>query len=380
MHSAGVGLLVAALVLARLLPAGDVLDRLWAEDGRVFLSDAERHGLGSLVYVYGSYLHVVPRVLALAGGVLPLEHFARFAVLAAAAVTGLLGAFVHAAAADVTGSRRLALIPALALALVPALSTESLGNLANLHWYLVHAAFWALLAGPRLRHAAVVVCAAAALSSAIAVLLVPVALHREGRQALRRRPVQALLAGAALQALAILLAPRSARAIERHPGVDAGLPGDAVTGILGLGLERGASIAIGLALAALTFLAWRRAATGPRRDALRAWAAGLVLYATVVVITGETAQRYDAMAAMFIAAGVCLLMKGLDRVAAAGAVGVMALLAAGGFPASESRVYGPSWEQSVERLETACAGDPEGERDVPLSPYNWGSARLPCDG
>ena len=109
--------------------------------------------MGSLVYAYGGYLHTVPRLISLAFVPLPLEAYGTYAVLAAGALTGLLGGFVYAAAAEISGSPRLALIPVLAMALAPALAVESLGNLANLHWFLVFAAFWALLVqpGPRLR-------------------------------------------------------------------------------------------------------------------------------------------------------------------------------------------------------------------------------------
>ena len=63
-------------------------------------------------------------------------------------IVGLLATFVYAAVARVTGSRNWALLPALGMALVPAAGSEALANMANLQWWLIPAAFAALLLGP----------------------------------------------------------------------------------------------------------------------------------------------------------------------------------------------------------------------------------------
>ena len=110
--------MVTGLALARLLIRGDVFNRVWAEDGKVYLSDAERHGLASLSYVYAGSLSTAPRVLAIAGEALPIRDYATYSVLASALVVGALAAFVYLTAAKVLGSAW-AVVPALGMALAP---------------------------------------------------------------------------------------------------------------------------------------------------------------------------------------------------------------------------------------------------------------------
>lgn len=63
---------------ARLRDAG-----LFAEDGQIFLSGAHNDGLHSIVEPYAGYVHLIPRLLALAIGLMPLTAAPVLYVLAA---------------------------------------------------------------------------------------------------------------------------------------------------------------------------------------------------------------------------------------------------------------------------------------------------------
>src|SRR6266516_4708883 len=94
----GLVLALTALQMFRRPSAPPVWDSLIAEDGRIFLSQAiSQHFLDSLATSYQGYLHTVPRGIALA-------------------------------------------VP-----FVPVTAHEMSGAVSNLHWYLLYAAFWAVI-------------------------------------------------------------------------------------------------------------------------------------------------------------------------------------------------------------------------------------------
>jgi hypothetical protein len=190
---------------------GPVTDRLWAEDGTVFLGQGRQ--LRALMEPYGGYLHLVPRVLGAIGAWAPPRFWALFAVGAATVTLGVLAGLVFAWAASVTGSRGAAGLVALGMALVPALRFEVLGSIANLQWFLLCLALWALLIPPtRAPIASAGATLATALSTPLAVVLLPAALTAHGRQAFRIPAVWALVAGLGVQAVTVLANP------TRRPG------------------------------------------------------------------------------------------------------------------------------------------------------------------
>jgi hypothetical protein len=279
----------------------------------------------------------------------------------------------------VIGSPTWALLPALGMALAPALGEESLGSLANLQWYFVFAAFWALLVPPtdsrRARGAAAVVTGLAALTSPVTLLVLPAAaLH--GRRALRHWPALSLLAAIAVQGLAHLFAPHSAAGVVRHPGLSPSffkgfaevLSGQGRTGWIAV-----VGVAVGLSLA----LAWWSA--GPqRRLALAAWGTGALVYVVTSLVQGSPAPRYEGCAAMFVLAGIAMLGPYVDRRLIAVPLALLLIVAVVGFPASTYRLSGPSWDASVSAYREHCQRRPTLAPAIPLSPTDWGVARLPC--
>ncbi len=378
----GVFVVVTALILARLQVRGDALNHVWAEDGRVFLVDAQRHGVASLFYVYAGSLYTVPRVLVIAGEALPIGDYATYTVVVSALVVGALAAFVYLAAARILRSSGWAAVAALGMALAPALAFESLGSIANLGWYFIYAAMWAMLVppgGPR-PYAATIVAGLAALTTPLAVLVAPAAVVRHGRKdALHGWPLRALLVGEVIQAIGLALGSRSgAGPIRRGPSLHAVsvTGGEVFRGILGPAYgPTPVRVVAGVLIAALLVWAWRLA-KGQRRLAGIVLTTGLLVYCVTSGISGESYPRYVATAAMFVIAGLACLGPHLERRAAVGSLVLLFSLCLMSFPASDYRLSGPAWSAAIAQHESECRRLGLAATDVPISPSE--TARLPC--
>jgi hypothetical protein len=183
---------------------------IWAEDGSVFLADALNKSFPrNLINPYGGYLHVVPRVVAELAAFLPLAHAALVFSAAWACVVASAAAFVYFASADVFRSPSTRLALSGLVALLPAAGSELLGNVTNLHFYLVFTCFWALIWRSETRSAVIArtaVVVVTTLSDPLVLLFAPLAL----RAALVRRTRCALAiplafaTGLAIQLAAIL--------------------------------------------------------------------------------------------------------------------------------------------------------------------------------
>ncbi|MGH3990957.1 MAG: hypothetical protein ACRDSN_00660, partial [Pseudonocardiaceae bacterium] len=201
------------LVLARLVIAGPGVDRVWAEDGAVFWTDAKSSGLGAFGLTYSGYLHVFPRLITSFALLLPEAVFAKYIVVAVALTTGVLAVLVFAAARSAGATPIWAAAAGLWLALVPPARVESIGNLANAQWLLLACLAWLSVTAfaarvPRI--ATAVVAGLTALSTPLAVLVAPALVLVHGWRGGLRHPVTApLLAGLVVQALAVVAGPAS---------------------------------------------------------------------------------------------------------------------------------------------------------------------------
>jgi hypothetical protein len=203
------------LQLAR-QPGVPSIDTVWAEDGGVFLTDALNQGfVHTLLSSYAGYLHVVPRVVAWATALLPLHAAAFFMTAVAAAIVALLSLYIYWAARGVIRSRWGRCMLAGILVLLPAAGYETNATVCNLHWYLMFATVWALLAPWQTRrevtvHAAVA--GAAMFSDPLTALLLPLAMVRVWRN---RAPITwavtgTLLVGMVVQGVATKMGPQPA--------------------------------------------------------------------------------------------------------------------------------------------------------------------------
>ncbi len=373
---------VTCLAAARLLVTGNAFNHVWAEDGKVYLAAAQQHGVASLFYRYAGYLQVPSRAVALIGEALPLRDYATYVVIASSLVVGGLAAFVYVTAAKVLHSTVAAVVAALGMALAPALATASLGTLANLQWFLIYAAFWAMLvpASDSRPYSATIVAALAALTSPLAVFVAPVAVVVHGpRKALRYWPLLALIAGEALQLIAIALLPETGGGPVRK-----GITSSTVkTGLENLfksvlGPTSGPYIVrvfVGLVIAVLLLWAWWAAKR--RLLGTAAVITGLAIYCVTTAVTGYAASRYVGITTMFMIGGLACFLPQMDRRGVLAALTVLAVLFIVSFPASSSRLSGPTWSGAVSQHEAECRRPRVAATEVPLSPPGW-SVLLSC--
>jgi len=365
-----VGLISAVVMLQRLLLTGPALDRLWAEDGSVFLARAD--DITALVETYSGYAHLVPRLVAAAGFLLPTEAWAVYATLAAVACVGGLAAFVYVAARIITGSRPASVLAASVLALTPSLRFESLGSIANLQWFLLIAALWALLLPPhRMPKCAATITFLAGGSTPLVALLIPAAVMTHGRRAGRSPAVLGAMAGLCLQLVLITLGSDGPSGVGRAPSV----PPDVWRRFLdyagGVGVEVTAFMLIGVIAAG--------AAAMIREPALRRVTAAFLVSALLLLIvtslvTGAVVPRYVALATMVLLSVVAVATAATPwswvGLAAVGVVCVVAL------PADPWRLSGASWSAEVGAWELRCAtGSAPGA--LHSSPDGW-SLTLAC--
>ncbi|MDX8052675.1 hypothetical protein SK571_25095 [Lentzea sp. BCCO 10_0798] len=200
---------VASVAFLLVIPAGwSRLDHLWAEDGARFMVDAVRSpALENLVDPYGGYLHALPRLVAQLVAVLPLEWTAAGFAVCAAVLRALVALITFSASKAYLRSTPMRFALSALVIVLPAGNSETLNNMANLHWFLLYGAFWALLwrNAPRVPVALFVVLAA--LSSPLVFVLAPIALLRL-LQPRKEVPI-AFLAALVVQGLTMLFASRT---------------------------------------------------------------------------------------------------------------------------------------------------------------------------
>jgi len=178
---------------------------IYAEDGATFLHQAVTGSWpGVILHPYGGYMHLVPRLIAGLATILPIGWAPIVFTGSSMLIRALLAAFVYRASADHLGAPAFRLLAAAAFIAVPAGETRD--NVANLHWYLIAAAFWAVLwQAPSWGGAVLgtVVAVAAIDSDPLTLALAPLVLLRLAT--MRRRRDQLLLAGYVAAAVVQLL-------------------------------------------------------------------------------------------------------------------------------------------------------------------------------
>jgi hypothetical protein len=420
-------LVVAALVVAgTFLRQADVpkSHTVWAEDGAVFTQCAWDHGAAACVIEpYGGYLHLVPRLASL---VAPLGDPAQLGLrltLLAALMACAAALAAAAAIADVAGSAPAAALGAAGLVLVYQAGREVSGNLANLHWVLLAASVIVLLAawtGRRPGRGDLVLVAATALSSALAPLLLVLAIVPAMLRLPRGRPLLAVTASAtAVQLLVMLM---------NHRTLPSAAPLAIDTLLAGLRrylfdqgwfgpkhdlLNHAVPALAAVAVVALWVILWRRPleADGARWRSARAGLAvaalpvvGIAVFVASAVVNGTVNPRYAYVGSVLIlatiaaAVGLGARQLGASRRGPAGrrvsgghgtvATAVVLVVVAGlglGFARSfrlEARASaGPDTRQEIADGRGGCVSADDG-LVVPISPAGSSSTTwtmtVPC--
>lgn len=398
----------ALLLLLRQSGVG-ALDTIWAEDGSVFLQGAlDTPFSESWSEPYAGYLHLVPRILAEGIAILPPASWAAVLAIVSALVSAGVALFVVAATRGHIPDLRLrALFGGLVL-LLPIAGLEVINSIANLHWYLNLAAFWALFWNPRgegRRALLVGMVFVATASHPFTILLAPVAMLR----ALSLRgwtgwaPLVVMGLAASAQAIAMLTnpVPRALPGIEhaidtvRWFGffvVETGLLGirfrNLVFDTAGIGLPVALSVAVfGALLVPLLKRPWHECALP-----LLCGLYSAVFFLTPAVLNGAAPPRYAVAPQLLLWAAILVTMShGIERLGRLRGfqMAVLAWLVAlcvVDFELENDRSPGPRWSDTLPRAERHCDVSAE-HHPIPVAPLVHPDSRhagqwilvIPCE-
>lgn len=391
------------------------LDTVWAEDGRVYLTQALQVPLGqALLLPAGGYLQTYPRLAGAVAAQLPLRLASDTLTMAAAAAAASLSVLIYIATAGHIRSRAIRAALAAATLLAPVAGNEMLNNVANVQWYLVFAAYWGLLWRPQRLPALAAgsgVLVLAATSAPVSALLAPVAALRlvvVGSWRDRVLPL-AFAAGLAAQLGRIATSP--------NPGDVGAEPGQIAAGFM---LRVAAEALAGHALSARLWImaGWvlpvlatavvlgAFAYAAVRRDlrcrpaVLLAGIMALVVFAATTYLRGSDASlvwpagsshmlsgRYAfvpvglvlSMLAMLLDARPPQLSASAWRHWQVGALAMLCFVVGQNFFVVNARSEGPSWSAELAEARASCPTDPDGTVAVPISPPPGWFAYLPCE-
>jgi hypothetical protein len=406
----GLVLLGTALVLLRLGPG--VFERIWAEDGPVYLFDAIGHDFFAAIFKpYAGYLVVAPRLVgAVAGTVLPLQWAAATFAVLAALLNAASGVAVWFGSAGQVPDRRLRAGLVVAVVLLAASGQETLDSAAYAPWFMLCGTFWLLFLWPRTWWGAGAAGAFAlltGLSTPGVWFFLPVALLRAISGPSRKGWV--VLAGWAIGAVVqvpVLLAQQQEPSVYAgriwssylQRVVDGGLLGQRLGANLWEHLGWGFLILLTLLVIAGFVVCLRRAPRGARWFTLIAIATSLVMYVVSVYQRGivdsifwpagessALASRYVVVpAALLISAVVVAVQAALrggwgrglaprwrERLVWA-TVAAVVLVVAVSFDQSYSADGVPRWRDALTQSAAKCAAEGREVIGIPTEPKPFG--------
>jgi hypothetical protein len=404
------GLVVALLAVAAgtvvcVVRQPNALNTIWAEDGKIFYTQVLSKGVArSLLTPYNGYAHVVPRLLALLASAFPLGDAAKALTISASVVTAGVAVLVYRVTGNYLRSTWVRLALAAFVLLLPGAQNEVLGNIANLHWYLLFASFWILLWNPR--HgwevaigAAVVFLGAA--SDPLALLFLPLVVLRWQRlpSTSGRLPCIALGLGIAAQ-VAARIAQSSSRDFAQYanplklgPWYAFDTVGRSLFGTRVLGGESASGWLLALfaclALLALVYLAYRRRDVVAFPIVVFAIVGSAAFFAVPSFLTGVAAPRYEAIPVLLVASAVALTLDPAGRSSGGGTERLAAVvrwtlaiwiivLCIVEFRVDSARAHGPDWRPSLAASRASCLTGRHAVK-IPVTPRGHGWAvTVPC--
>lgn len=411
---------IGALVLVSLLswmrlPA-HAQGVLWAEDGAVFLSDAMApDDRWTPFKPYAGYLHFIPRIAAeIVVRAFPVPDYAYAMNFLACAALACIALMTFHCSSSLTTSVWIRGAWAAIPIFVNVGAIETLGNFANLHWYLLWLAPWLLIKPARTRAEAVLLFAAAfatATTEIISVLFTPLFFYRWRNRSLW--PAKAGLAlGLCAQVYTTVTYPRAPYTqYQLDPAsLIYGWPLN-TAGPLVYGYARALTqqiVNFGAAPIILAFLIVAVAAAAVfiygrrqhRRLAMMFLSASILVWIACAAanpapfldyarftdadwIEQFAFTRYSVAATMFVLAIVPVLSSALVRCALwtqpAILVGFSLLLASMYFPPFTTRDSGPAWAEQVAAGAEKCSSGGATAFTAAVAPhYFTGSVEIPC--
>lgn len=413
----GIGAVLTLLQMLR-QPGLQSWNTMWQEDGGVFLTDAlDDPFLETLFSPYNAYLHVIARLIAGYAVLFPLEQAALVLTLSSAIVTTLIAFYVYFASRRVFRTQWAGLLAALSVVLLPAAGYETNANIANLHWYLIYALFWVLLAPPRTAREvwlAATITALAVLSDPLTGILLPLVAVMVYRD---RSPRTFVVAGVYAVTLGVQLLLRvvddpvaryASSSFSDLPGIYAlRVTGSFLVGDLFLDdfwKPIGPPFAYTCLLLVAGFCAYGLARGEGRTRRLALWALGLsVAYLWIPLMLRGTenflsrelfnlnGSRYALLPILFLTVAVLAILEDVRAFSAparrnlqiAFTVGTAALMLTN-FSIFTTRTVGPRWTDGVETARRTCAttggqrpGAPPKPGPIPGEPLPEGDVRIP---
>lgn len=408
----GTLLFVAAVVIPLLRQRGIPYWRtVFAEDGWIFLGDAEHSGLSSVGAPYNGYIQLVPRILALPAPWLRLTHVSIYFALVSSLFSAVAALLAYRCTKGWVASVPMRLLVALTVVLAAPLGGEVTGTLANTIWPAFAVLPWALVAlnerkGDVTARAVFVFVAAA--SSALTVVFVPLAI---GFVIWRRTRASAVVAAAYVAGLAVevwsikhtefVTAPPINSVPELGQELSVRVAGSYVFGNgalpwlwdhLGLTVGVIATVVLVAALGVSFVRAPRRNAAlalvfvgfAGLTFAVPAWLRGTNVLALVTPYF-DGSSRYLFTPVLLLLSAFVLLLDAPDasrtrtvaRVGRAVLVAQTIVVIALSFSITNARGDGPTWADSVTVGREQCQRQGGGEVDVPIVPVGW-HVTLPC--
>lgn len=403
----GALIVAAAAIVPFVRQAGRPWDSLWAEDGAVYVSDANAMPLHATLFRgYGGYGQLLSRLLAMPTRYLPVSWIAPYMALAATVTASVLAVFVYRAARSHIPALWARLSLAGACVLLPVLAFENEATVVNLPWILTFAAFWAIVShedGGYDVAARSVVAFLAITATPIAAAFLPLLV---AVLVVRRRRADAIVGaayvtGILIQAATMLSTENSTPTLPSSLGdlvvlypvrvVASAFLGEQL--LSDLWSQGGVWLGIAAVLLVSGILAaaiWRFGAR-PCGTVVAAVALSLPLFAVPVFLRGTLGMRlvegaynpngarYTVVPVLLVLSAVAVLCARARRpwvaMALAFQLALVCVLSLGN--AEHWRPQGPSWTEGVRQARETCqtGADPAGR--IPIAPVGW-AASLPC--
>jgi hypothetical protein len=415
----GAAILIAFLALATILSllrlGTSSYEKVWAEDGPVYLQGALGQGFfHSLFDPYAGYLVLGPRLIAAIAALFPIGDAAAVVGIVAALIAALAGVAVWFGSAGHIRDPWLRGALSVATALAATAGQETLDSAAYAPWFMLVGSFWLLFLRPRtwwggfLAGAFLVL---TGLSTPGVWFFAPVALSRIFSMGRERRayPVLAGWAiGAIVQVPIILNQEQGPPLWSRHIWtalvqrvIDAGVFGQRLGG--GLWDRGGWKFLILLCLVIAVGLLWglRRGPVSARWFVAFAIPTSFLMFIIEVYqrtvgpniywspgISGGTSSRYVLVPAVIFLSALVVTVDGSFR--RRGAEGgarpapgwrawpitatatLMLVAVAVSFDVTSGARGGPSWHAGLRTAADKCVANAEAGAGIPTTPEPWG--------
>jgi hypothetical protein len=418
-----VGFLLIATILGLLRLGTGSYEKVWAEDGPVYLQGAIGQGFfHSLFTPYAGYLVFFPRLIAAVAALFPIGDMAAVVGIASALTAAVAGIAVWFGSAGHIRNPWLRGSLAIATALAATAGQETLDSAAYAPWFMLIGSFWLLFLRPRTWWGAGLAglfLLLTGLSTPGVWFFAPVALMRIVSVG-RERRAYSVLAGWAIGALVqipvILGQEQGAPLWSRHIWtamvqrvINGGVFGQRLGG--GLWDVGGWTFLVLLCIVLLVYLyvALRRGPVSARWFVAFAIPTSLLMFIIEVYqrtvgpniywspgISGGTSSRYVVVPAVIFLSALVVTLDGAVRDrrigteapkpaprsdwrvwAVGGAVALMLLAVAVSFDMAPGARGGPRWHQGLRMAADKCVSKAESTAGIPTTPEPWGVV-IPC--